>query len=195
MGIVTGDIGLQALYLTLLLLAVAGSLFFGSRRQSLGRTAQQVLIWAMIFLGVIAVHGLWGDLRRSIVPGAARIGDGRIEIPVSQDGHFYIRAAVDGQPVLFVIDTGASGIALTRADARTVGMNPDALVYTGYSQTANGRVPTAAVRLDSIAIGPFEDRNVAATVIGGDLDISLLGMDYLSRYRVELDRDRIVLRR
>ena len=56
-------------------------------------------------------------------------------------------------------------------------------------------VPTASLRLDSVVLGNFRDRNVPAVVIGGNLDVSLLGMDYLSRYEVTFTRDRIVLKR
>ena len=190
----SGDELGRAIYLALLLAAVAGSLFFGNR-QSLGKTVQSLAIWAMIFLGVIAIAGLWGDIRRSVVPGAARLGDGVVEIPVSGDGHFYVTVGINGQPVLFVVDTGATGIALTQDDAARVGFDPAALVYTGQSQTANGLVPTAQVRLRSVELGGFRDENVSATVIGGDLDPSLLGMTYLSRYEVTLTSDRLTLRR
>ena len=137
------DQSLRLLYLLVLLVAVVGALFFGNR-QSLGRTAQQIAIWAMIFLGVVAARGLWGDVQRQIVPGAARISASEVDIPVAEDGHFYVRVAVNGAPILFVIDTGATGIALTRADAQKAGVDTGALVFTGQSQTANGVVPTAS---------------------------------------------------
>lgn len=190
----SADQSLRVIYLVVLLVAVVGALFFGNR-QYLGKTVQQLAIWAMIFLGVIAARGLWGDLQRQIVPGAARISATEIDIPVSEDGHFYVNVAVNGAPILFVIDTGATGIALTRADARLAGIDTGALVFTGQSQTANGMVPTASLRLDSVVLGNFRDRNVPAVVIGGNLDVSLLGMDYLSRYEVTFTRDRIVLKR
>ncbi len=188
------DQSLQAIYLVVLLAAVVGTLFFGNR-QSLGKTVQQIAIWAMIFLGVIAAYGLWGDLRRQIVPGAARVTASEVDIPASEDGHFYVKVAINGTPILFVIDTGASGIALTRADAAKAGIDTGALVYTGQSQTANGVVPTASVRLDTVELGEFRDQRVPASVIGGDLDVSLLGMAYLTRYEVTFTRDRIVLKR
>lgn len=188
------DQSLRAIYLVVLLVAVVGALFFGNR-QSLGKTAQQIAIWAMIFMGIVAAHGLWGDLRRQIVPGTARVSATEVDIPVAEDGHFYVKVGINGTPILFVIDTGASGIALTRADARKAGIDTGALVFTGQSQTANGVVPTASVRLESVELGEFRDQRVPAAVIGGDLDVSLLGMEYLSRYEVTFTRNRIVLRR
>lgn len=190
----TPDQSMRMLYLVILLVAVVGALFFGNR-QSLGKTVQQIAIWSMIFLGLVAAHGLWGDVSRQVVPGAARVSATEIDIPVSEDGHFYVTATVNGAPILFVIDTGASGIALTRADAVKAGVDTGALVFTGQSRTANGVVPTASVRLDTVVLGEFRDRRVPAAVIGGDLDVSLLGMEYLSRYEVTFTRNRIVLKR
>lgn len=189
-----GDDLARVIYFGLLLSAVAGSLFVGGR-QRMGKTAQQAAIWALIFLGAIAAHGLWGDIRRSVVPGAARVGADSIEIPAAADGHFYLTAGVNGQSVLFVIDTGATGIALTRADARRAGLDPATLVYNGQSQTANGMVATADVRLERLDVGPFNDEGVPASVLNGDLDTSLLGMSYLGRFQMTMEGKRLTLRR
>ena len=171
--------------------------FFAQNRASAGKITQQVLVWALIFMGVIAAVGLWGDIRQTVRPGQAVLAEaGRIEVPRAPDGHYYLTAEVNGAPVAFVIDTGASQIVLSERDAHRAGIDTESLVYIGRAFTANGEVRTAPVRLDSIAVGPIRDTGVRAVVNEGDLDRSLLGMDYLQRFSsVEITGGKLVLMR
>lgn len=186
----------RVIYLVLLL-SVIGGYFLVANRGGLGRVAQQAAIWGLIFVGAIAVAGLWGDLRRDIsgIPRQQVIGGNQIVLPRAPDGHYYVNAEVNGKPVLFVVDTGATDIALSQDDARRIGLDPAGLAYLGTAQTANGTVATAPVRLASVTLGPFTDDNVRAMVTQGDLGGSLLGMSYLSRYEMTMSGDRMVLRR
>jgi len=171
--------------------------FVASNRESLGRVAQQAVVWGLIFLGVIAAVGLWDDIRRTFRPGQAVFaGDQRIELPRAPDGHYYLTAQVNGAAVDFVIDTGATQIVLTQADARAAGIDPERLAFVGRAYTANGEVRTAPVRLDSIRIGPIHDTGVRAVVNEGALEQSLLGMTYLQRFTsVEISGGKLVLTR
>ena len=189
-----GDTTARLIYLGLLLMAVGGALFTGLR-QAPGRTVQQILIWGFIFLGLIAAYGLWPDLRRAINPSAAVVRNGVIELRQADDGHYYADTVVNGIAVTFLIDTGASDIVLSEEDARRVGLDPDSLSYSGQADTANGLVTTAPVRLKTLVLGPYEDRDLAASVNGGDLTDSLLGMRYLSRFDMSISGDRMTLRR
>jgi clan AA aspartic protease (TIGR02281 family) len=81
-----------------------------------------------------------------------------------------------------MIDTGASGIVLSRRDAERVGLDPGSLTYAARAQTANGLVQIAPVRLDTVRLGDFTDTAVPAAVNSGALDGSLLGMSYLDRF-------------
>ncbi|MFV0243545.1 MAG: TIGR02281 family clan AA aspartic protease, partial [Qingshengfaniella sp.] len=166
--------------------------FFAQNRQSLGKTAQQAVVWGLIFAGVLAVIGLWGDIRGTILPGrAALIENDRIELRRARDGHYYVTAQVNGKPVDFVVDTGASTIVLTLADARRAGIDTQKLAFIGRAGTANGEISTAPVRLDRLSIGSIADHDVAAVVNSGEMDHSLLGMSYLHRYRsVEITKGR-----
>lgn len=185
----------RLIYLVMLLLVVGGSVLASLRRRP-GEAVQQMMIWALIFLGVVAVAGLWPDLRGALIGRQAVLEDGRIETPVAADGHYYLTAEVNGTPLRFVVDTGASAIVLSRADAERAGIDTSRLAYIGQAQTANGTVATAPVRLDSLSIGPFTDTNVRAVVNRGELDGSLLGMSYLTRFaRVEFDGTRMILTR
>ena len=189
-----GDTTARLIYLGLLLMAVGGALFTGLR-QAPGRTVQQILIWGFIFLGLIAAYGLWPDLRRAINPSAAVVRNGAIELRQADDGHYYADTVVNGIAVTFLIDTGASDIVLSEEDARRVGLDPASLSYSGQADTANGLVTTAPVRLKTLVLGPYEDRDLAASVNGGDLTDSLLGMRYLSRFDMSISGDRMTLRR
>ena len=135
--------------------------------------------------------------RLTPAPLKARILEGnRIEVPVGNDGHYQLTAQVNGVAVRFVIDTGASSIALGPRDAERAGIDLENLAYIGQAQTANGTVDTAPVRLDSVAIGDISDQGVPAMVLRSDLDQSLMGMSYLSRFaRVSIEQGRLILER
>jgi aspartyl protease family protein len=179
-----------------LLAAALGGWFFMQLRGNLSRTLQQLAIWALIFVGVIAGYGLWNDIRRDVMPVQAVLQDGRIEVPRGPDGHYHLTVEVNGVPVAFVVDTGATDLVLSQADARAVGIDPDSLSYLGTAQTANGSVAIAQVRLDVVRLGGIEDRNLRAVVNGGELDGSLLGMGYLGLFaHIEIVDDRLILTR
>lgn len=181
-------------YLVLLLLALGGYLIVELRRD-FGKSIRQMLAWGMIFLGLIAGFGLWDDIRSNVAPPQIVEGN-RIELPMARDGHFYIDLRLNGELVEFMVDTGASGIALTRADASAAGIDMDSLRYTGFASTANGIVSTAPVTIGLVEIGAIRDENVRANVVEGDLDTSLLGMSYLRRFaRVGFEGETMVLER
>jgi len=192
----TGNDYARLIYLGLLALFIGGALAVAVRRNA-ARMASQAAIWVLIFLGVIAARGLWNDISHEVIPRQSAFEEGaRVEVPVSRDGHYHLTLELNGVPVRFVVDTGASDMVLSRADAARIGINPEMLAYVGTAMTANGRVATAPVRIDSVGLGGVEDRNVRATVTDGELEESLLGMGYLSRFSsLEIRRDKLVLTR
>ena len=151
-------------------------------RMNLGKTLQQAGIWVLIFMGAIAVIGMWSDIQNTLMPKQAMIGENTIVLPRERDGHYYLTLDVNGVPVNFVVDTGATQVVLTRQDAARIGIDVGALAYLGSANTANGTVRTAAVRLDTVTLGTMRDTRVRAVVNDGQMDGSLLGMTYLSRY-------------
>jgi aspartyl protease family protein len=183
-------------YLVILGALIAG-FFFVQNRQSLNRTLQHGVLWGLIFLGVIAGYGLWQDVERQLMPRQAVFAEqGRVVVPRSPDGHYHLTLDVNGAPVHFVVDTGASGVVLSQKDAETAGLPMEELVYLGRAMTANGEVRTAPIRLDTIALGGIVDAHVPAWVNSGDLDTSLLGMAYLQRWeKIEITRGELILTR
>jgi aspartyl protease family protein len=180
-----------------LLGVVIGGWHFVSQRKSLGRMAQQAAAWIFIFLGAIVAVGLWTDLRDTVAPRQSVMQDGRqIIVPMSPDGHFYLTLDLNGVPVRFVVDTGASDMVLSAEDATRIGIPPERMVFSGRALTANGMVETAPVRIDTVSLAGVTDEGVRAVVNRGDLDDSLLGMSYLRRFdRLEISGSRMVLDR
>ena len=186
----------RLVYLVVLGTAVA-FWFVSHNRQTLNRTLQQVMAWVFIFVGVIAVIGLWEDIRSSVgpAPQMAITGDA-IEVPRAQDGHYYLPMLVNGTAVTFLVDTGASQIVLSDKDATRAGIDTAQLSYIGRAATANGVVRTAPVRLDSLTLGPITDRNVPVSITEGELHQSLLGMEYLHRFsNIQFADGRLILSR
>lgn len=172
----------------LIYLVVLGTMvvfwFVTNHRQSFRKNIQQGLAWLLIFLGVIAAYGMWGDIRSTVSPTATVHADtGNIEVPRSPDGHYRMTLNVNDAPITFVVDTGATDIVLSKSDAAKAGLDPSALPFIGRAYTANGEVRTAPVTLDTVKLGDMLDRRVPASVNGGELEQSLLGMSYLQRFR------------
>ena len=180
-------------YLALLLVAL-GAWFIAQARRSPRKTSQHAAIWGLIFIGVIAAIGLWGDVRQTVLPAAATVSEGgQIIVPRGQDGHYHVIAEVNGTRIAFVVDTGATDVVLTEKDAARAGIDLAALAYTGRARTANGEVRTAPVRID-ISLGGMEDSRLRASVNEGEMSQSLMGMSFLSRFsRVEIARGELVL--
>lgn len=186
----------RLIYLILLGLMVVGW-FISQGKTNWNKTLQQAAAWALIFGGFIAVYGLWNDISQTVRPQQAVFDDGsRIVVPRSPNGHYFIEARVNGAPMRFVLDTGATSLVLTQEDARTAGLDPEELQYYNRAMTANGEVRTAPVRLDAITLGSVTDANVAAVVNEGEMSNSLMGMTYLQRWgRIEIANDTLTLSR
>lgn len=192
----SGDQIGNLIYLVLLG-GVIVSWFFVQGRASLGKTMQQMAAWALIFVGVIAVYGLWSDIRSTVIPQQMVFGgEGRIELPRAPDGHYYVTLSVNGAPTRFVVDTGATSVVLTRRAAEDAGIDLGRLHFLSEAMTANGKVQTAPVTLDTVEVGPFADRGVTAYVNAGDMQNSLLGMTYLDRFSsLQIAGGKLVLQR
>jgi aspartyl protease family protein len=97
------------------------------------------------------------------------------------DGHFWATAYVNGEPVKFLVDTGASLVALSLRDARKIGLDTDKLEQNAEVRTAAGRVKAAVTMIEAIEIDGVTVKNVQAVIIDKGLEHSLLGMSFLNR--------------
>ena len=120
--------------------------------------------------------------------------DTRTVVIPSQDGHFAAEARVDGRPVAFMVDTGASLITLRASEASRLGYRPRDNDYTVRVSTANGEGRAAAIELSMVEVGEIMVRDVPALVVPDNaLSVNLLGMSFLSRVRWQHERGQLVL--
>jgi aspartyl protease family protein len=177
-------------------LALIGASVLAFARARPKSALRNAAIWVAIFVVLTGIMSFKDDAAfigkrflgaLSPMQGMAH-EDGSVSFPAGPDGHFHIQAIVNGGRVTFMVDTGASDIVLAPNDARRIGFDPDMLEFDQLAETANGTVSGAAIRLDSLTVGPIDMGGVPATVNGADMSESLLGMEFLNRlhgWRVE----------
>lgn len=127
---------------------------------------------------------------------AAPLSRGSVVSIPRTNGQFFAQGRVNSGSVRFLIDTGASTVALTLEDARRAGVDINRLVYNRAVDTANGRTMASEVILKEVRIGGVRVTNVRALVLAEGLHVSLLGMTYLGELqKVEVMPNQMVLRR
>ena len=151
---------------------------------------------AAILIGITAGVGI--GFQRSApttgaADGAARVQPAEPQLQVSRAsldemvldadsrGHYLVDAEVNGETIRFLVDTGASMVALSRDDAARAGFRPGPADFSHRAQTANGVARVAPVTIDEIALGDISVSNVRGAVIDVPMQHSLLGMSFLSR--------------
>ncbi|MEQ8307241.1 MAG: TIGR02281 family clan AA aspartic protease [Hoeflea sp.] len=187
--------------------AVVGAGVIGAHRD-IGEMFKNLMIWTVIILGLVT-GWLYRDQAEEIalrvaaelVPGKPIMlpdEDGRAAVSIrkSLSGHFDAAGQVNGENVNFLIDTGATTVALSHADALRVGFDERDLNYTLIINTANGRAQAAPVRLESLTVGSISRIGLRAMVAEpGKLDQSLLGMNFISSLTAfEMRKGEVILR-
>lgn len=162
----------------------------------------QILIWQGVFLVIITGYAFRPELLQVservlavLIPSHKWINDkGDIVIARSNDGHFYTNVLINGVSIRFMIDTGASDLALTKKAARALNFNLSNLKYTITYSTANGTNTAAPVLLKTVQIGPKIFKEVKGHIGSGELDVSLLGMSLIERFKsFKIDNDLLTL--
>lgn len=119
---------------------------------------------------------------------------GTTELPRAPDGHFYAEATVNTAPIRFLVDTGASVVALTGADARAAGLSWSDADVRPIAQGASGPVEGVPVMLERLTLDRHEADNVRAVIVPDGLPVSLLGQSFLQQIDpVRIERERMVL--
>jgi aspartyl protease family protein len=123
-------------------------------------------------------------------PSAAQ----EIVLPVGLGGHFTSAGAINGRPVQFMVDTGATLVAISQSEADRIGLDyrnsPRAM-----TQTANGAVPVHRLSLSAVRVGEVEVANVEAIVMPAQMPYVLLGNSFLGRFQMRRDSDVLRLER
>lgn len=103
------------------------------------------------------------------------------EVSKAADGHYWAEATVQGRHVRFLVDTGASAVALTATDAQRLGLDLKSMSFDRTVSTAAGATRAALVELDYVSVAGARVDKVPALVLEKGLETSLLGMSYLGR--------------
>lgn len=190
--------GPRVVALSVLAFVFMASLVFGQPK--VRDILQGVVFWGGLLAVLVVGYTFRSDLIQagyrvlgSLAPGlAVNQPDGTILVVRGTAGHFHLEAKVDGAPVRFLLDTGASAVVLTYQDARKAGFNDDDLSFNVPVSTANGRTLVAPVRINDVRIGDVQFADIRAFVAReGSLETSLFGMSALDRlksWRIEGDR-------
>ncbi|MCV3737698.1 TIGR02281 family clan AA aspartic protease [Rhizobium sp. TRM96647] len=177
-------------------------------RGRISETLRNAALWLLIMLVFVAgyvyrddLQSVAGRMTAGLVPGRAVMvtdaaGEQILVLHKMDHGHFQANVQINGGTVPMLVDTGASAVVLSYADAERLGLQPETLDFNQMVSTANGTALAAPIRLDSLAIGPIERRNVRAMVAGtGRLEQSLLGMSFLGTLgSIEIRGDELRLR-
>lgn len=106
----------------------------------------------------------------------------KVTIQRGSDSHFRTTVQINGTPIEMMVDSGATSIALTRKDAEHIGIfTGGASDFSASAQTAGGTIRVKPVRLERVAVGGLERRDIDAAVLDMDDGMSLLGQSYLSK--------------
>jgi aspartyl protease family protein len=120
--------------------------------------------------------------------------DGSVELQRDEDGHFYADVRINGAEVHMLVDTGASGIALSRDDARTAGIATSIGMNDVVGKGADGAIHGEYVKLDRVELGPLSAEGLNAIVLNSG-EQSLLGQSFLSKFSsVQIEGNRMMLR-
>jgi aspartyl protease family protein len=178
----TNDWMLGSLYLLMAIMLVAGSLI--ARREKFARTATMALAWIAIFGAGFILFAFRDDLGyvaqrlRAEATGAPVVEGREVRIPMAIDGHFWVEGSLNGRPVKFLVDSGATMTTIGRDTAVAAGV----AVSSSRGQmvrTGNGMLRVATGRADLLAVGSIERSNVGLHIAEHE-DLNVLGMNYLS---------------
>ena len=126
--------------------------------------------------------------------GGASARGSRIVLTAGSGGHFMTQGAINGQAAVFMVDTGATLVSMSAADAQRLGLNYKA-GQLGYSNTANGTTAAWRIKLASVRVGDVEIYEVDALVSPQPMPFMLLGNSFLSRFQMKRENDQMVLER
>ena len=178
----TNDWMLGSLYLLMALMLVAGSLI--ARRERFAKLMTFALAWIAIFGAGFVLFTFRDDLGyvaqrlKAEASGEPVVAGQEVRIPMAIDGHFWVEGSLNGVPVKFLVDSGATMTTIGRRTAEAAGVAVSAN-RTQVVRTGNGMLRVSTGRADTLAVGPIERSSVGLHVTENE-DLNVLGMNYLS---------------
>jgi aspartyl protease family protein len=165
-----------------------------ARRLPLSYIAKAALAWTAIFAALFAIFSfrfefisIWERVKADISGTAGQSISGEaIELRRQDDGHYWITVDINGKPVRFMVDSGATMTAINATTAKEAGVEADG--YPIILSTANGRVAAKRATVQSLVVGPHKIENHPVVVSESFGDVNLLGMNFLNdmqSWRVE----------
>ena len=165
-----------------------------ARRLPLGYIAKAGLAWVAIFAALFAIFsfrfefiGIWERVKADVSgTGGQSISSEAIELRRQDDGHYWLMVDINGKPVRFMVDSGATMTAINATTAIETGVEADG--YPIILSTANGRVAAKRAIVRSLTVGPHRIENHPVVVSERFGDVNLLGMNFLNSmqsWRVE----------
>lgn len=191
----------QLIYLSILLVSLLASITFNNHLK-ISTLLKQALIWLLIALLLIVVYSYRHNLHQitqrissELLPSKARkVGDRKIAIKASDNGHFYVDLKINKVPIRFMIDTGASDVSMSAQDAKRANINTKNLSYFKQYQTANGIITGAISNAKEIEITGIIFNNVAVSISQSDIKTPLLGISFLKKFKkYEFYQDQLIL--
>jgi len=173
------------IYAILLLVLVGSSLF--AHRLPLRQTLKMAITWLLIFATAFVLFifrnefkSIWARIQSEITPGGSVAADGTLRVAKASDGHFWVDAQVNGKPLRFMVDSGATTTSLSQADATSAGIDVDARGFPVVVETANGTATMKRGRIAQLRIGNIAREDFPVLVSDTLGDTNLLGMNFLS---------------
>lgn len=135
-----------------------------------------------------------GGTQVNLAGGASAPNGTHIVLTAESGGHFIASGAINGKAVRFLVDTGATNVGMSQAEAERLGIDYRK-GQPGYSMTANGAIPVSRVLLASVRLGDVTVYNVEATVLPSSMSHVLLGNSFLTRFQMKRENDTLTLDR
>lgn len=181
----SGDQSAEFVYLIAILVFVASALVV--RKVPIGQGLKMFAGWVVIFLAAFVAFQVKDDIsgfarqvldERRAESGGVQVGED-LQIKQSLDGHFWVDATLNGAPVRFLVDSGATTTSISGATARRAGIVASSRI-PAVVQTANGMIQVQRGRADSLRVGHIAREDFAVHMSDGFGETNVLGMNFLS---------------
>jgi len=163
----------------------------GSAYSSTGRWFNWIAVIGLM-LGLTAFYHALTEQKGGIISTDGFGTNASVVLEQERSGHYVAEGEINGQAVTFLVDTGATDVAVSEKMARTMGLEFGPRIQI---MTAAGPVGGWVTRLDSVRLGSLEQLNVRATITPGLNDAALLGMSFLKHFSLQQEGDRLLIRR